>query len=493
MIKLNDWLSIDKTSGEGNDTITLNADYNEVEDVRSASLIIKTDTKNVLLNLTQSGLIKGDFMFSTKYLISSEWRGNTKTFEICTTFEDLYFEDIPDWVNISMERNGYINTYTITFEPNTTSSKRFALLTPRTTNWSYNFTDFQMEPITLAQGIKSEENKVIFYIGSAGSGNTTDVVDNRLEYIGYGGMKIRSILYSKQIEDVPANLFNAYETSWQGYVVSASLPPSVKIIGQKAFYRQTLIIDWCDGINAILDYAFGGSGYTVNGNVNGKVPSYLYDMPPLKLPSSLTYIGEGAFENLQAYKKVILPEGVRFLGRAAFTSARFSEINIPEGTTKLDQTFSNCKNLKSIQIPSTVTNLKMTFNGCTSLTSVIIPEGVITIGSSTFSDCSSLKSISLPDSVTTIEAIAFYNTPITSLTIPENVTTFYENAITNCTSLDSITCKGKTPPSIVYSGNTLKLENIKPNGILYYPSGSDYSKWLAGDFLGKYGWTGVPF
>ena len=490
MIKLNDWLSIDKTSGEGNDTITLNADYNEVEDIRNASLIINTDTKNVLLNLTQSGLVKGDFMFSTRELITSEWRGNTKTFEVCTTFEDLYFEGIPDWVNISMERNGYINTYTLTFEPNTTSSKRFALLTPRTTNWNYNFTDFQMRPITLAQGIRSEENKVIFYIGSAGSANTTDVVANRLEYVGYGGLEIRSILYSNRIVNVPDNLFNAYESnSWSGWVSSVSLPPSVKTIGIKSFYRQTLSIDWCDGINTILDYAFGGSGYTVNGNMNGKVPSYLYDMPPFKLPSSLTYIGDGAFENLQSYKKVIIPEGVTFLGSAAFISGKFSEINIPEGVTNLVQTFSSCKKLKSIQIPSTVTNLKMTFSGCNSLTSVIIQEGVKTIGNSTFRDCSSLKSISLPDSVTTIDSNAFNNTPITSLTIPENVTTFYVSAIGNCTSLDSIICKGKTPPSIVYG----VFENIKPNGILYYPSGSDYSKWLEEDFLGGFGWTGSPY
>lgn len=493
MIELNDWLSIDKTSGEGNDTITLNADYNEVEDIRNASLIIKTDTKNVLLNLTQSGLIKGDFMFSTKELISSEWRGNTKTFEICTTFEDLYFEDIPDWVNISMERNGYINTYTLTFEPNTTSSKRFALLTPKTTTTGVSITDFQMLPLTLAQGIRSEENKVIFYIGSAGTANTTDVVDNRLEYVGYAGREIRSILYSKQIVNVPDNLFNwRYSNSSGVWVNSVSLPPSVKTIGTKAFYSQTLTIDWCDGINTIYDYACRDGG-TVNGNMNGKVPSYLYDIPPLKLPSSLTYIGEGAFENLQSYKKVIIPEGVTFLGRAAFISGKFSEINIPEGVTNLDQTFSSCKKLKSILIPSTVTNLEMTFSGCTSLTSVIIPEGVKTIGSSTFRDCSSLKSISLPDSVTTIGGNAFNNTPITSLTIPENVTTFYETAISNCTSLDSITCKGKTPPNIVYSGNTTPLVNIKPNGILYYPSGSDYSKWLREDFLGKYGWTGVPY
>lgn len=492
MTELNDWLSIDKTSGEGNDTITLYADYNEAEDIRNASLIIKTDTKNVLLNLTQSGIIKGDFMFSTKELITSEWRGNTKTFEICTTFEDLYFEGIPDWVNISMERNGYINTYTLTFEPNNTSSKRFALLTPRTTNWSYNFTDFQMRPLTLAQGIKSEENKAIFYIGTAGSANTTDVVANRLEYIGYSGLEIRSILYSNRIVNVPDNLFNSYESSsWNGWVSSVSLPPSVKTIGTKAFFMESITIDWCDGINTIYDYAFGG-GYTVNGNVNGKVPSYLYDMPPLKLPSSLTYIGEGAFEQLDSYKKVIIPEGVTFLGKGAFISGKFSEINIPEGVTNLDLTFANCKKLKSIQIPSTVTNLEMTFSGCTSLTSVIIPEGVKTIGGSTFRDCTSLKTISLPDSVTTIEGTAFYNTPITSLTIPENVTTFYQNAITNCTSLDSITCKRRTPPSIVYTYNIL-FENIKPNGILYYPSGSDYSKWLREDFLGKYGWTGVPY
>lgn len=53
MIELNDWLSINKTSGEGNSEITLTASALEEVGERNASITIKTSTKRVLLNLNQ--------------------------------------------------------------------------------------------------------------------------------------------------------------------------------------------------------------------------------------------------------------------------------------------------------------------------------------------------------------------------------------------------------------------------------------------------------
>jgi hypothetical protein len=68
------------------------------------------------------------------------------------------------------------------------------------------------------------------------------------------------------------------------------------------------------------------------------------------------------------------------------------------------------------------------------------------------------------------------------------VTSIGNYALSGCTSLTSITCYAPTAPSI--STNTFAY--IKSNGILYYPSGSDYSSWLStsSGYLGHKNWTG---
>lgn len=61
-------------------------------------------------------------------------------------------------------------------------------------------------------------------------------------------------------------------------------------------------------------------------------------------------------------------------------------------------------------------------------------------------------------------------------------------------NVGEIICHAKTAPEY-----TSAFENAKPNGILKYPKGSDYSTWLDPDKavdsyngnLGTYGWTGV--
>ena len=94
----------------------------------------------------------------------------------------------------------------------------------------------------------------------------------------------------------------------------------------------------------------------------------------------------------------------------------------------------------------------------------------------------------IPDSVTTIGDYAFSSCKgLTSITILNSVTTIGNYAFKGCSALTSIKCLAPTAPTISY--NTFR--EVKSNGILHYPSGSDYSSWMstASYYLGYYHWT----
>lgn len=135
-----------------------------------------------------------------------------------------------------------------------------------------------------------------------------------------------------------------------------------------------------------------------------------------------------------------------FIGKTKLTS-----IKLPSSVTSIgDSSFFNCINLTSITIPSQVNSIgERAFLGCTSLTSVIIPPLVSSIGSNAFKDCSSLDSVDIQSSISTIADYTFYNcTALKKVTIPSSVTTIGASVFKGCSSLSSVTI----PNSVTYLG-----------------------------------------
>ncbi len=134
----------------------------------------------------------------------------------------------------------------------------------------------------------------------------------------------------------------------------------------------------------------------------------------LKLPESVTTIGEGAFANTASdgieLKKVIIPSTVREIKANAFNgNNQIEEIIIEtkngEGVIKIgDFAFANCMKLRAIELPDTV--ITIGFNGNNQIEEIIIEtkngEGVIKIGDFAFANCMKLRAIELPDTVITI-------------------------------------------------------------------------------------------
>ena len=181
-------------------------------------------------------------------------------------------------------------------------------------------------------------------------------------------------------------------------------------------------------------------------------------------------------ENNQYYKSIdgnlYSKNGNTFVGYAA--GKNNPDFVIQSSVTEIgNYAFNCCTSLMSVTIPDSVTSIgDLAFRGCANLTSVTIPDSVTSIGDFVFEKCTSLTSINvhennqfyksidgnlfskdekelirfaakninhdftISDSVKVIAKGAFEGcTNLTSVTIPDSVTAIGYYAFEGCTSL----------------------------------------------------------
>ena len=126
------------------------------------------------------------------------------------------------------------------------------------------------------------------------------------------------------------------------------------------------------------------------------------------LPSSLKIIGDEAFYMCSAMEKINIPKDVIYLGDGCFHHCyKLDSIILPEGLEYIGHNaFKECTHLTEIVIPNSVKTLGAgCFNRC-GLISAIIGDGVEEILSNTFT-CRYLTTVKLGKSIKKIESHAF--------------------------------------------------------------------------------------
>lgn len=183
------------------------------------------------------------------------------------------------------------------------------------------------------------------------------------------------------------------------------------------------------------------------------------ELDKVKIPDTVTEIGEGAFRSC-GFVKVSIPASVKKLGGNAFSlNSSLKYVHLPnnidvgdyeEETGAKMPAFGGCSELLEITCPEYDENMEITVEnaafyavgGCPKLTKVEVPYGVTVLDgmagcgklaevkisptvktiNSGFGGCASLKSIVLPASVESIANYAFAGSGLTEIIIekPEN-------------------------------------------------------------------------
>lgn len=169
--------------------------------------------------------------------------------------------------------------------------------------------------------------------------------------------------------------------------------------------------------------------YTEN-DVFGPFMFCYSNLAEIKLPETITEIGNLALFDCNSLTKLTVPETVTIMGIAALMHCdSIVEVVLPKNLTVMRESmFRACFSLKDIPVwPSNITQIPFaTFAACTSFVNVSIPDNVTDIGESAFWDCSGLQRIEIPASVNNIQNYAF----------------------NNCDSLKTLVCYPITPPTI---------------------------------------------
>lgn len=188
-----------------------------------------------------------------------------------------------------------------------------------------------------------------------------------------------------------------------------------------------------DGITNIGDYAF----------------YYFSSCTSIRLPKTLTSIGESSISECSRLKSITIPEGVKTIEKFAFYNSYY---------------------LETVSLPDTVTEIgKSAFQYCKMISEITLPQNLIYIGDSAFYDCEKIKKVIIPDSVQTIERLAFWScNSLELVTIGNTVTNIPDRAFADCTKLSRVVL-GKNISSIqeyAFSGCNIEVLSL-PDGLTF--------------------------
>lgn len=141
-------------------------------------------------------------------------------------------------------------------------------------------------------------------------------------------------------------------------------------------------------------------------------------------------------------KTIIIPKGIKTIGRACFAGTNVEEVVLPEGIETIDSdAFNFCTKLRKINFPETLKVIGHgAFKGCFFLETVILPKTMKEISDYAFYE-TGIKQLILPENVNFVGTEVFAGTNIETTDIPENFT-LNSAMFEKCQKLHSINLLG---------------------------------------------------
>ena len=233
----------------------------------------------------------------------------------------------------------------------------------------------------------------------------------------------------------------------------------IKKIGTGAFEGKSLkSVKIPDTVTEIGDFAFrsirGLKSVTLPDSLTSMGFQQFYgdsQLQSITLPAGLKELGYGSFGWCTGLKSIeVSPENPYFemkdnmlIEKATQKLVYFMDtvkgsLEIPDGIRELGaNAFENNKGLTEVIIPNSVTKItNSAFNGCQNIAKITLPEGLKEIEYYTFERCAKLESLVIPDGVYYIGGYAFEDCKnLKELVIPASVTQIMDNAFYGCKKL----------------------------------------------------------
>ena len=259
--------------------------------------------------------------------------------------------------------------------------------------------------------------------------NTWDEIENwGLNLQGFDLSNGSDIVVPNDIDGIPVT----YVRGLTADLTSIKLPSSLIKIKDDAFNSmdtlKSLVIDGgAPNLNELGERSFSGCSNIEELDLsNSKLTSipegafaYCKNLKTIKLPSTITSIGDEAFYNCQSLTNI---EGLDKCNLKSIGSAAFS----------------NCKALENLDFSqSTFTNVpSKAFNGCSALAKITLPNTLTTIGGYAFYACYGIPQLDLSNTaLTTLENYALYQMrETTKLSLPDSISSIGTHAFSVSTS-----------------------------------------------------------
>lgn len=245
---------------------------------------------------------------------------------------------------------------------------------------------------------------------------------------------IRDLMPKIKLLDLRDVSIKAYSGTDGTLALSNSYPANE--IPISAFYNSTSKISKTELIEIKLPMSI-----TAIGNEAFKGCSGLID---ITLNNSITSIGAGAFENCSSFTQISFPDKLNSINDNTFSNCKKMQIAnaIPTTITRIGKhAFENCESVTSITLPQLLTSIdEYAFSGCSNVAQeLLLSDSIKTIGAHSFENCSSLTGVKLPQKLETIAPYTFAGCKsISTAVLPDSLKYINENAFENCSTLSLI-------------------------------------------------------
>ena len=235
-----------------------------------------------------------------------------------------------------------------------------------------------------------------------------------LKYVsGFGVTKITTVQFPSTLEEIGPRAF----ISCESLMTEISLPESVKVIGDEAFYLSA-----------------------IKGN--------------LALPQNLESIGQGAFRNCKGLSgSLVIPDKVKVIRNTTFSDSGFTgTLTLPNGLVEIGSyAFEGTKFKGELNIPSSVAIIgSSSFEGTLFNGTLVLPPELTSLGTGVFAGCWRLSGVvEIPENILAIPSNLFSGcTGLEGIKLHKDVEVIESQAFNNCTGVYSIVCEAKNPPTI---------------------------------------------